>query len=64
MTRVPGRAVVDMEGGLNAASPEQLSVFTDTIRDWLIQLQSLTPPGDGSICGFLGGAIESSSTSA
>jgi len=59
MTRVPGQAVADMEGGLNAASPEQLSVFTDTIRDWLTQLQSLTPPSDGSICGFLGGDFSS-----
>jgi len=59
MTRVPGRAIANMEGGLNTASPEQLSVFTDTVRDWLAQLQSLTPPGDGSICGFLGGDFSS-----
>ena len=55
MTRVPGTPVSDIDGGLNVASPEQLSVFTNTMRDWFTQLQSLRPPGDGSICGLLGG---------
>ncbi|KAF8066471.1 hypothetical protein FPV67DRAFT_1417590 [Lyophyllum atratum] len=30
------------------------------MRDWLTQLRSLTPPADdGSICGFLGGSLDS-----
>lgn len=59
MTRVPGTPVSEMEDGLDAASPEQLSVFANTMRDWLAQLQSLTPPNDGSICGLLGGEFTS-----
>lgn len=54
MTRVPGMPVSDIEDGLNVATPEQLSVFANTMHDWLTQLQSLTLPGDGSICGLLG----------
>ncbi|KAF8965981.1 hypothetical protein BDZ97DRAFT_1917976 [Flammula alnicola] len=59
MTRVPGRPLADMEGDLDTLSPEQLSVFSNTMRDWLTQLRSLTPPSDGLVCGFLGGDFSS-----
>jgi len=55
MTQVPGTPASDIKDGINGASPEQLSVFGNTMRDWLTQLQSLPPPNDGSICGLFGG---------
>ena len=54
MTQVPGTPPYEI-GGLDRVSPEQLSVFANTMRDWLSQLQSLPPPTNGSICGLLGG---------
>lgn len=55
MTQVPGQPVSFIKGGLDNASPDQLSIFANTMRDWLTQLQSLPPPNNTSICGFLGG---------
>ncbi|KZV68878.1 hypothetical protein PENSPDRAFT_581803 [Peniophora sp. CONT] len=56
MTALPGPSMLDLawEGvELGTLSSEQVSVLSDTLREWLSQLRALPPPIDGLISGLL-----------